>query len=410
MRRWTWFFLGGVALALVLWATDGPASLSRWTSVIPLVAALLVWERIWSWTLGHPVWSERSWTVLALAAAALGISIAATHASIVFWLLGLVLVALFYVVLPLPAALAASAILSAHAGWEVRVASGAAPLPPAQLAGFLFSRTLLITFVGLFLRSVVRQAERRQRLVDELETARGETAAAERHAGVLEERQRLAREIHDTLAQGLSAIVVHLETAEQLLPADDSEVRTQVQRARAVARESLDETRRVMSALRPRLLERAELPEAMRRVGAEWGERIGVAIALTVTGAPTALHPEAEITLLRAVQESLANVRKHANAKRVTVTLSYMEDLVVLDVRDDGVGLSPDAAPAGSPSAMVRTSGEMTRFGLVAMRERVEQLGGWLTIESEPGEGTTVTVALPRLHTAEMPVPTATAR
>src|SRR5205823_787263 len=113
-------------------------------------------------------------------------------------------------------------------------------------------------------------AERRQRLLDELESTRGELVAAERLAGMFEERQRVAREIHDTLAQGLSAIVVHLETAEQLLlPADaaaSAGARVQVQRARAVARESLEETRRVMAALRPELLERAELPEALARV------------------------------------------------------------------------------------------------------------------------------------------------
>ncbi len=264
------------------------------------------------------------------------------------------------------------------------------------MAAFLLSRAVVITLLGLFLRSVVRQAERRQRLADELEATRGELARAERLAGTLEERQRVAREIHDTLTQDLSAIVMHLETAEQLLPGVPADARAQVQRARAVARGSLEETRRVVSALRPELLEHAELPEAVGRVAAQWAERSGVPVTPTITGVPAPLHPEAEITMLRAVQESLANVRKHARASSVAVTLSYMEDLVVPDVRDDGVGLASDAPLPGGD----RTGG----FGLRAMRERVEQLGGSVTFESESGEGTTLTVSLPRLHTAEHPI------
>ena len=162
----------------------------------------------------------------------------------------------------------------------------------------------------------------------------------------------------------------------------------------------------MMAALRPQLLEQAELPEAVSRVAAQWAERNGVAVTPLITGVAAALHPEAEITLLRALQESLANVRKHAAARNVAVTLSYMEDLVVLDVRDNGVGMTPNGAALGA----VRVSGDGDgRFGLRAMRERVEQLGGSVTIESEPGEGTTLTVALPRLHTAEMAIPTPSA-
>jgi signal transduction histidine kinase len=115
-----------------------------------------------------------------------------------------------------------------------------------------------------------------------------------------------------------------------------------------------------------------------------------------VTGVPIMLHPEAEIALLRALQESLANVHKHARARSVAATLSYMEDLVVLDVRDDGSGFVPDQ--------LARGGGTAGGFGLRAMRERVEELGGIVSIESEPGEGTTLTVTLPRLHTAEHPI------
>ena len=400
MRRWPWFLAAALTLALVGWALDGVVAVRHWRPVAALVGCLITWTYVWVRTVEHSAWSARQAPVLTVALAGLAISVALTHVNVVFWLVGLALVALFYVVLPLPAAVAASVVLSAHAGWEFRAATGASPLPPAELGAFLLSRAVVITLVGLFLRSIVRQAERRQRLADELESTRGSLVAAERLTGVLEERQRVAREIHDTLGQGLSAIVVHLETADQLLSNEASGVHAQLALARTIARESLDETRRVMSALRPQVLEHAELPEAITRVASQWAERTGVTVEPKITGRPAALHPEAEITLLRALQESLANVRKHAAAKSVDVTLSYMEDLVVLDVCDDGAGFAPNDA------GRQRDNGAGGNcFGLVAMRERVELLGGTMMIESELGEGTTLSVTLPRLHTAEIPIP-----
>jgi signal transduction histidine kinase len=107
-----------------------------------------------------------------------------------------------------------------------------------------------------------------------------------------------------------------------------------------------------------------------------------------VTGEPASLHPQAEVTLLRATQEALTNVRHHAAATRVTVTLSYFEDLVILDVQDDGRGFAPEKLGQRRP-------GLSGGFGLLTMQERAAQLGGKLTVESAPGEGTTVTVELP---------------
>ena len=400
MRRWPWFAVTALVLSLIVWLADGPGAVRHWAPVSVLVAGLLGWYSLWTRTLADQSWSRRSSVVLVLASTALAFSIALTHASIAFWLVGLVLVALFYVVLPLPFAIVASAALTMHAGWELRTATDASRLPPMELGAFLGSRALIITLVGLFLRSVVHQAEKRQRLADELASTRGSLAAAERLTGVLEERQRVAREIHDTLGQGLSAIVVHLESADEMLPTGDGPVRAQLALARTIARESLDETRRVMSALRPELLEHANLPEAVTRVTTQWAERTGVTATPQITGLASPLHPEAEVTLLRALQEALANARKHAAAHRVDVTLSYMDDLVALDVRDDGKGFAPNERRAS------RENSELAGcFGLMAMRERVEQLGGRLSIESEPGEGTTLSVSLPLYHTAEMPVP-----
>jgi signal transduction histidine kinase len=206
---------------------------------------------------------------------------------------------------------------------------------------------------------------------------------------VLDERQRLAREIHDTLAQGFTSIVMHLEAAEGALSGEWPAVQQHLDQARRTARESLVQARRLVWALRPAILERTSLPTAVERVVAQWMADTGIAAQAVITGTATPLPPAAEIALLRTVQEALTNVRRHARASEVAVTLSYMSDLVVLDVQDDGVGFDP--AEIQAPSAAGIAGG----FGLAAMRERVEQLGGTLLIESAPGEGTTLVVEIP---------------
>jgi signal transduction histidine kinase len=209
-----------------------------------------------------------------------------------------------------------------------------------------------------------------------------------RQIGVLAERQRLARKIHDTLAQGFTSIVMHLEAAEQALPASPETALGHIDWARGTARESLAEARRVVWALRPDILEGASLPEAIEHLVGRWSEESGVTASTDVTGTARPLPTHAEATLLRATQEALANVRKHARARNVAVTLSYMVDMVALDVRDDGVGFDPAQNPRDNGNAA-------GGFGLAAMRERVEQQGGKLIIESVPGEGATLVVELP---------------
>ncbi|MFN8572070.1 MAG: sensor histidine kinase [Gemmatimonadaceae bacterium] len=394
MHRWPWFALAALMLSLAVWAFDDHLAPSQWTRVLPAVAALLLWY--WRWTAEMDRSPQRrQWSLPLLAAAAISLSIYLTHLSMSFWLLGLVFIPLLFVVLPIGWSLLAVALLTAHAGWESRFGGEHATLSSTELLAFLLSRALLAAVIGIFLRRVVRLADNRERLAMELQATRAELARAAHHAGTMDERQRITRELHDTLTQGLSAVVMHLETAEQMLPEPAVETRVQMQRARAIARESLDDTRRVMASLRPELLEHVELPEAVARWCAQTAERTAMPVTSTVTGTPAPLHPEAEITIFRALQEGLANVRKHASAHAATVTLSYMDDVVMLDVRDDGIGF--DVANTGT----LTTNGS---FGLRAMRERVELLHGSVTIESERGEGTTLTVAIPMLHTAELPV------
>ncbi len=194
-----------------------------------------------------------------------------------------------------------------------------------------------------------------------------------RESGQLGERRRLAREIHDTLIQGFASIAMNVQAAEG--SADPARANRHLGEALRTARESLAEARRIVWALRPEALEDASLPEALSSLAERWSEG-GVPAEIAVTGEARRLAPETEATLLRAAQEALTNVRKHARAHRVVLTLSYMEDRVTLDVKDDGVGFEPGlAGEAGS------TGG----FGLGAMRERAEQSGGTVTVESEPG-------------------------
>jgi signal transduction histidine kinase len=218
-----------------------------------------------------------------------------------------------------------------------------------------------------------------------------------REAGILDERQRMAREIHDTLAQGLVGIITQLEAAAQ--GGQAAERHTDV--ALELARESLTQARRSVQALAPSELEQVRLPEALAAVAAKWSELSGVEATTTTTGAPVPMRPEIEVALLRTAQEALANVTKHARASRVAITLSYMHDVVTLDVSDDGSGFSPTSPP--SPGSGLPPGAATGGFGLVAMHQRVEGLGGELAVESEPGRGTTIAAGIPLIALAEAP-------
>ena len=216
-----------------------------------------------------------------------------------------------------------------------------------------------------------------------------------REAGTLDERARMAREIHDTIAQGLIGIVTQLEAADQARdrPADRDR---HLENAERLARESLAEARRSVEASMPAALEAGTLPDALADVTREWSELNGIPADVTVTGNVIALHPEIEVALLRIAQEALANVARHAGATRAGLTLSFIGDVVTLDVRDDGVGFSVHDADAGeSPSG----------FGLSGMRQRVARVAGSLAIESEPGGGTALSARVPAIAASSPAAP-----
>ena len=262
-------------------------------------------------------------------------------------------------------------------------------LNPAVRSAFLGFGLSIVSFIvlGLFMAALIRQGVELRRAIEELQATRSELARAERQEGVLQERQRLAGEIHDTLAQGLASIVMHLEAAEQALPNAPSAAQQHMTRARSAARDNLAEARRFVWALQPQALEREPFAGALARVVERWSQDSGVLATTATTGTPRPLPQAVEVALLRAAQEALANAAKHASAHRVNITLSFMQDQVNLDVQDDGVGF--DLAHASAPGTDARG------YGLPGMRERARQLGGSVEVDSHPAEGTTVTIVMP---------------
>ncbi|MBT2467395.1 sensor histidine kinase [Streptomyces sp. ISL-66] len=219
-------------------------------------------------------------------------------------------------------------------------------------------------------------------------------------AGVLQERNRLAAELHDTVAQGLTSMHMLLDAADRQWTREPGQARVLVRQAAAAARENLAQARRLIHDLAPPELDGTSLPQALRRMcaaaqtgaGAGAGDGDGVSGASRAPGAPggrvrfrvvgeaRGVGGIVEGAVVRAVQGALGNVRRHARASEAVVTLTYQPDAVVLDVWDDGVGFDP---------------AELRGDGLRLLRRRIEYLGGTAVVESTPGGGTVVSVCLP---------------
>jgi signal transduction histidine kinase len=237
-------------------------------------------------------------------------------------------------------------------------------------------------------QALYRESQQRMRLIEELQETRNDLAAAERSAGVAAERERLAREIHDTLAQGLSSIQLLLRAAERALPKNPDTAASHVTQARAAAQDNLTEARRLVYALAPVELEGGSLPAALERLAATTQQRSGLMVAFRQSGEPFDVPTPQEVALLRIAQSALANTVQHAAASRAELTLSYMNTSITLDAVDDGGGFDPDAVAA-------RAGSRQGGFGLAAMRARARSLGGTWTVESSPEQGTALAVSFP---------------
>jgi signal transduction histidine kinase len=240
--------------------------------------------------------------------------------------------------------------------------------------------------IGYFIHTVIGQADRNALLLLDLQSAQESLAASQHEAGILAERERVSREIHDTLAQGFMSVVTLSQVAQRSLDKGNVEAaRDRIALMEATARENLAEARALVAGYAPVDLQGQSVGSALERLTSRWSKSSGIEVALSVAD-DLSLPSSHEVALLRAAQEALNNVRRHAQASAVSVALRLdpSSDAVTLIVADDGIGISDDVG-AG--------------FGLTGMRDRVVAVGG--TVEVAPsiaGRGTAITVRIPAVQ------------
>lgn len=276
-------------------------------------------------------------------------------------------------------ALATNVALAVGIGVGLYVASGA---DTAALVQAVIIQAISLSFsiaLGIWITQISDRSEERQRLLDELRATQDQLAAVNRDAGVASERERLAREIHDTIAQDLTGLVLLAQRAQRELQGDDPGAAAEtLGTLEDGARTTLAETRALVAATAPVSLAAGGLGEALARLGERFQRETGTPVAVTAAGLPP-LDRDTEVVLLRCTQEGLANVRKHARAATASVTLTTEDGEAVLTITDDGSGIPADAAPG---------------FGLAGMRDRLALVGGTLDVESSP-RGTRLRVTVP---------------
>ena len=426
------YVLLAASSALTLVTHDLPLAWHLETLGLAVLAAALVWTM----TGLNPEWTSRPGLMAAFVAVLIVMIAVLSTRSIwfagFFGFVGYVYSTQFLRGWWKPAGVTATAAVS------VTAFMGGLPEPTPSSVGahlvFVAAVAVMVTVFSQVGEVTAERSDERSRVVERLRESIRENEGLQaqlllqaREAGVHDERERMAREIHDTLAQGLVGIITQLQAAERAeagaaTGADRTaevgagsgtgagvEWRLRVANATRLARDNLAEARRSVHALGPGHLESTPLLDALSDLTAEWSRLNGVRADFTATGPDRPLHDEVEAALLRTAQESLANVARHAGATRVGVTLSYMEELVALDVRDDGVGFAPapdlgDKSGTEDPDGGEGTGcgadsagGEDTGggFGLTSMRQRLARLAGTLEIESEPGAWAAVSATVP---------------
>ena len=276
-----------------------------------------------------------------------------------------------------------SVLLLVADGTGLFVASGYSWSGFREAIPWLMVSLTMSLLMGLWIERVIDQSERRADLIAELDRTRDELASANHAAGAMAERERMARDIHDTLAQGMTSIVMLAQAAQAELAA--GRPTNKLAAIEDTARENLAEARALVAAFTPVALAESTLSEVLRRQAERFSRETGVdvEVRLDLPDEDVAALPAGQqVVLLRAAQEALANVRKHAAAEHVLITLGASDDDVRIEISDDGRGFEP-AAVVGSG------------YGLAAMRGRVEESGGTVEVESTPGRGTRIQVLVP---------------
>jgi signal transduction histidine kinase len=376
-RRWDLYYaVVFTAVLVVIWVGTTPGQ--RFVA-IPAMVAMVPWYVL----VGRPMWIRSAGSAGRGAVYIAGIFVlfaAAQSQDPNAWFLAFVICPQFFHVTSTRLAMAAAIGLNALAGlllvYRVHSLALAATSLAIAAAGIGFSLVY-----GGWVTRIIEQSRERAELIDQLEATRAELAQANHQAGMLAERQRLAGDIHDTIAQGFTSIVMLIQAAEAEIGSDPAAARRHLDLAGETARENLAEARALVAALAPVQLDGGKLDDALRRLAGQTASQLGVSGDFQVGGSPRPLDTSAEVMLLRVCQEALANVRKHARARRAWVRLSYDPATVRMEVGDDGAGFDPAAASSG--------------YGLRGMRARVDEAGGRLTVRSTPGEGTSVCVEVP---------------
>jgi len=265
--------------------------------------------------------------------------------------------------------------------WQMAAAS------PWQLFG-MFMGWSSFTVLFLFIYYLGKANQQRAKLIEELQATQKELEAARQRdaeLAALRERERLARDLHDSLGHALVALSVQLEAVQRLYRVDPEQASAQVDELKAFTRRSMADLRRSLDGLRAPGLGDRKLREALQTFCAETRQRLGIHVGCQISEEADGLPPAVAEAIWRVTQEALTNTEKHTRARHVTVALQIQNGAAVLRVGDDGPGLPPDAE---------RQPGH---YGLRGMRERVEGLGGTLTLNSNGGGGTQVEARLPIL-------------
>jgi signal transduction histidine kinase len=379
-RHWLWdiYIVGGCAVGM---AAGGLLNYGV-PAKMPLAIAALSCIIVCTLTFGRRVLgaNEFSWPAVAFVGVVVGLFVLALWAAIAAVAAIPAVYPLVFATLSLPPALAVSMAVTLAPLLVALAIHGTAWSNMPVAVVFTLIGVVAAPVIGTVIVTSGRQRARLAGLVEELAATRAESARLSREAGVAAERERLAREIHDTLAQGFTSIVALAQAIEPELDNDTAAAKRHVELIRSTARENLAEARAMVAELTPSALNDGSLPAAIQRQCDRLSAESGIAATIRVDGELPPLGMATDVVLLRAAQEAFTNIRKHSQANTVTVTLSPLKHGVRLSVADNGIGLADD-----------HTEG----FGLRGMRARASQVGATMSVTPTPGGGTTVTVEVP---------------
>lgn len=253
-------------------------------------------------------------------------------------------------------------------------------------AGMLILLLGFSAMMARYIEAFQMEAERNKALVAELERTQQSLIEREREAGIEQERQRMAGEIHDTIAQQFASIITNLRAASEMEGVDSALSQKHLRYAFSAAQQGITDSRAMLSTMQPDVLLGRSVSDVLHSMATEWSEIADVDVNFWAEGDPSHLTRNQESLLLRGLQESLRNIGKHARAGKVIVALSWLENEVLLDISDDGVGFDPAAITSGENGYQV---------GLMTMESRVQAADGTFALESSPGEGTSIAISFP---------------